>query len=235
MNSVIGIHQPNFFPWLGYFDKIINSDIFIMLDNVQFPKKGGVWTNRVQLLFSEKTNWATASINRSFSGFKNVNEISIVYNDNWNLKLVKSLYQSYSKHPFFDETINLIEPLLKIKEESLSDFNIYCIREILDSLELKSNHIKLSSELNLNSKSNELLIDIIKSYNANIYLCGGGSEDYLKSDKFLNNNISIRYQNFNHPVYPQKKLKEFTPGLSIIDCLMNIGIKETSKIIKENH
>ena len=56
MDKIVAIHQPNFFPWLGYFDKINKSDIFIFLDDVQFPKKGGNWTNRVQLMVLEVPN-----------------------------------------------------------------------------------------------------------------------------------------------------------------------------------
>ena len=67
-SKVVSIHQPNFFPWLGYFEKIVRSDYFIFLDNVQFPKKGGSWTNRVKLIVSGQPKWLTANINRQYHG-----------------------------------------------------------------------------------------------------------------------------------------------------------------------
>ncbi len=48
--AIVAIHQPNFFPWLGYFDKIARCDHFVLLDHVQFQKTGGVWSNRVRMM-----------------------------------------------------------------------------------------------------------------------------------------------------------------------------------------
>ena len=75
MNRVVAIHQPNFFPWLGYFDKIARSDVFIFLDDVQFPKTGGVWSNRVKILIGGEARWSTAPIDRSFTGTRKICEM----------------------------------------------------------------------------------------------------------------------------------------------------------------
>ena len=105
MGKIIAIHQPNFFPWLGYFDKIVKSNLFIFLDHVQFPKKGGTWMNRVNLLVCGKAKWITASVDRNYTGTKKINEIKIKSNDNWKQKFLKTLEQSYNKHYFFDQTM----------------------------------------------------------------------------------------------------------------------------------
>ncbi len=64
--SVIAIHQPNFFPWLGYFDKIARCETFILLDHVQIQKTGGTWSNRVKLLWAGKARWGTAPVKHMF-------------------------------------------------------------------------------------------------------------------------------------------------------------------------
>ena len=86
MEKKVAIHQPNFFPWLGYFDKIFKSDYFVFLDNVQFQKTGGNWGNRVPILISNHKNWITVPINRNFSGLKKINEIKIKNDINWREK-----------------------------------------------------------------------------------------------------------------------------------------------------
>ncbi|HMT10176.1 MAG TPA: WbqC family protein, partial [Ignavibacteria bacterium] len=88
--KIAAIHQPSFFPWLGFFNKIVRSDVFVILDNVQFPKTGGYWANRVKLVVGGKGEWVTMPINRSYSGTKNINEIEIDKSRSWNQKMLKS-------------------------------------------------------------------------------------------------------------------------------------------------
>jgi hypothetical protein len=99
--KIISIHQPNFFPWLGYFDKIAKADVFIFLDDVQFPKTGGVWTNRVKFIVSGEPNWITAPIDRNYSGTRNINEMQFLPNNSWRDKTRKSIENSYRKHPYY--------------------------------------------------------------------------------------------------------------------------------------
>ena len=232
MKKTVAIHQPNFFPWLGYFDKINRADIFVFLDDVQFPKKGGTWSNRVQLLVFGNPKWMTSTIKRDFSGTKNVNEIRINTEDNWQHKFFKTLDQSYKKHPFHSQITPTIEQLVFNDEQNLSKFNINSIKVILDHLVIDSKKLRLSSELKQESSSNELLINLTKSLSCDTYMCGGGADGYQNKELFEKNNIKLLYQKFSHPTYNQYKQQEFVKGLSIIDCLMNIGWEETSYKIK---
>jgi hypothetical protein len=232
MNKIVAIHQPNFFPWLGYFDKIVRVDKFIFLDHVQLPKKKGSWTNRVPIFVSGEKKWVTASIKRNFSGTKKVNEIQIELDDNWKRKFIKTLKYSYGKCVYFKEVMNFIEPLILFNEENLSKYNIHCIKNLMESLEIETSHLILSSDLNQKGTSNNLLINLIKSVGGNSYLCGAGAKGYQDDNLFDTNGIELIYQNFNHPVYEQLNREEFIPGLSIIDCLMNKGFQYTSTILK---
>jgi len=65
---VVAIHQPNFLPWLGYFDKLARADTFVLLDSVQFPKRNGTWMNRVKLLVGGEPGWITVPIVRAYHG-----------------------------------------------------------------------------------------------------------------------------------------------------------------------
>ena len=156
MSKTVAIHQPNFFPWLGYFDKIVHSDVFVFFDNVQFPKKGGSWSNRVKLLIGGEPKWVTASIDRNYSGFRNINEMNF-QEDNWRIKMLKSLCANYNKCPFYSESMDVVEPLILNPEKNISEYNIHAVTEILNRLNLKSYELRRASEFSLNMSSLSLI------------------------------------------------------------------------------
>ena len=80
---IVAIHQPNFFPWLGYFDKIARANVFVILDSVQFPKKQGNWMNRVRVLVHGKPHWLTVPVDRTFHGVRSVREMQIASDSPW--------------------------------------------------------------------------------------------------------------------------------------------------------
>ncbi len=227
----VAIHQPNFFPWLGYFNKITKADLFLFLDNVQFPKTGGSWSNRVKLLINNEARWVTAPVDRNFTGTKQVREMEFLESDIWKNKLIKSLISNYRRHPFFDETMELIEPLILFNNSNIAQYNINVIIKISDCLGLDTKKLMKSSEYMVEGSSNELLIGLTIKVGGDTYMCGGGADGYQNDDLFLQNNIKLLYQSFQHPNYQQFAQKEFIPGLSIIDALMNLGINGVKLII----
>ncbi|MCC6865833.1 MAG: WbqC family protein [Ignavibacteria bacterium] len=231
MDKLAAIHQPTFFPWLGLFDKISRSDVFVILDNVQYPKKGGSWSNRVKIFIGGKPSWITVPIIRSYSGTKNINEIEIDNSKNWNEKLLKSIELNYKKAQYFCDIFPCISELLRNPDKNLSEFNIKVIYAICKLIGLKTEHFIYASELNTKGSSTDLLISIVNSAGCNAYMCGGGAHKYQEDEKFETAGIKLIYQNFKHPEYRQINSIEFVPGLSIIDTLMNCGTKGTIELI----
>lgn len=226
----VAIHQPNFFPWLGYFEKIVRSDVFVFFDDVQFPKKGGSWSNRVKCLISGEPRWVTASIERKYSGFRNINEMKF-REDNWRIKMLKSLHTNYSKNSFYEETMQVVESLILNPEKNIAEYNIHAVTKILDCLDLSSLNIRRSSEFSFATLSNELLCAVTKEFGGDIYICGGGADEYHDEQVFTNSGIQIEYQNFQHPEYFQRGSESFVSGLSIIDALFNLGCSGTRKLL----
>ncbi|WP_417328573.1 WbqC family protein [Halarcobacter sp.] len=223
-NKICAIHQPNFFPWLGYFDKIKRCDKFVVLDNVQYQKKGGTWSNRVAVNIQGESKWLTAPINRP-SGLWDINETSFQSN-NWRDKIIKTLQANYSKAPFFKENRDFIFELINFKENNLSKYNLNAIVEICRYLNIEIvDKLVLSSDYNFSSSSNELLIDLTRITGCNAYMAGGGASDYQNINLFEKEGIDFIYQSFEHPLYKQYNTKEFIKGLSIIDYIFNCGNK----------
>ena len=230
-NKLVGIHQPNFFPWIGYFDKILRSDLFVILDDVQFPKSGGVWVNRHSILQNGKERWATVPISRQFSGTKNINEIKFAQDLYWRKTYLNLIRNSYLTAKYFSETYEFIEDSINYDTEYLYELNIHLIKSILQVLDIFVPTFIKSSSLNKAGKSNILLCSLIKSVGGNSYLCGGGADSYMDESIFKANNINIIYQEYMPIAYPQINSLKFNPGLSIIDAMMNCGFTKTKELV----
>ena len=221
--KIVAIHQPNFFPWLGYFDKIARSDVFIFLDHVQLQKTGGTWSNRVKLLQGGEARWVTAPILRQFHGVLAIKEMEFQPANPWRDKLLKSLITNYSRAPFFVEVLELLEPLIRNPESKLARYNGAAVTAIVEYLGLATKKILWSSEIRVDGQSNDMLIALTRAVDGDAYLCGGGAAGYQEDAAFASSGVGLVYQNFQHPVYPQVGTKDYVLGLSVIDALMNIG------------
>jgi len=231
-NKLVGIHQPNFFPWIGYFNKILRSDLFVILDDVQFPKSGGgVWVNRHSILQNGKERWATVPISRKFSGTKNINEIKFAQDLYWRKTYLNLIRNSYLTAKYFSETYQFIEDSINYDTEYLYELNIHLIKSILQVLDIIAPTFIKSSSLNKAGKSNILLCSLIKSVGGDSYLCGGGADSYMDESIFKANNINIIYQEYIPIAYPQINSLKFNPGLSIIDAMMNCGFTKTKELV----
>jgi len=230
---VIAIHQPNFFPWLGFFDKIFRSDKFVLFDDVQFSKKGGTWTNRVPMLINNEKKWISIPINRAYHGYKLINEIEINEKTTWRKKIFKQIYFSYKRYDYFDEIMPWLEQILEHKTTNLCEFNLFALEQIFQKLNIDKNKIMLSSKMHITGRGTEKLISIVQSLRGNIYLSGDGADGYQDIDSYDKKGIELKFQQFNHPVYKQKNYNGFLPGLSIIDSFMNIGYNGTYKLLNK--
>lgn len=231
---VVAIHQPNFFPWLGFFNKISRSNIFILADTMQFPKSQwkGNWLNRVRILVNGKPHWITAPIQRSYHGVLSIDKIEFDLSQPWRQKLLRTIKMEYGCSPFFDSVYPFLQELIEQPTSMLCDFNVSAISAITKALNLNSVEMINASSLLGEGKATDLLVSIIKSVGGDAYLCGGGASGYQEDEKFSKEGINLIYQDFIHPHYPQIKSPEFNAGLSIVDALMNCGFSGTSKLIQ---
>lgn len=232
MSKIIAVHQPNFFPWLGYFDKIVKSDVFIILDDVQFPRSGsGTWINRVRLCVSGESRWVTAPIKRVHHSTLNINEMFFDETNSWRQKMIKTIEGNYKKAEFYNENIDFLVSLISNIENNVADYNFSNIRSIAEYLGIDVNKIKLASSFQVNSSSTQRIIDLVKLNDGNSYYCGGGATGYQEDELYEQNGIKLIYQNYSHPIYSQRNSGDFLDGLSVLDALLNIGREKSRKLI----
>ena len=123
---IVAIHQPNFFPWLGFFDKIARSDVFCLLDGVQLPKKGGSWVNRVQLVNNGKVLWATVPVCRG-PGVQTIAETRLQDAEPWREKLLRTLQSAYGKAPHFKDVFAFVQPLVTLPTDRARLYVLCCL------------------------------------------------------------------------------------------------------------
>lgn len=227
--KVCVIHQPTFFPWLGFFDKLRKCDIFVFLNDAQMPGKSGSYMNRVQIISEGEPFWITAPIKRPPQIIQKINEVEIVGNkfNRWREKFKRTLQVNYAKCKYFEEYKDFIFDLIDSPSLSLENYNINAIWRIawLFGIDDFLEKIRFSSFMNIETTGTERLIDITKKMCCDTYLSGAGGADYMDERLFAENGINLMWQNFEHPVYDQANTEEFIKGLSIVDCLLNIGVK----------
>jgi len=229
--KIVAIHQPNFLPWLGFFHKMVISNTFLILDNVQIQKTGGSYSNRVQFLVGGEAQWVTVPIVRNYHGTRAINEIEINYKEPWREKLLKTIQTNYGRTPHFEEIFFLLRNLLASDIKNLSEFNIKGITDIQKGLNLGVKTTVIASSVLTKTSSTELLIELTKACGGTIYLSGGGADSYQDKGLFDKEGIKLQFQNFKHPTYEQKKLP-FIPGLSIVDALMHLGWQNTRLLLE---
>jgi hypothetical protein len=219
--KVCGIHQPTFFPWLGYFDKIKRSDIFVFLDQVDYQKSGGSmssWCNRVKINIGGKALWISCPVIREH-GKQIIQSVKIDNKRQWRADLLNVIESNYKKSINFEGGLKLIKNLLDKETESIADFNIHVIENLARKLGCQTTFIRQSSLPSIHETATDRLIAICKETGADTYLCGAGSGSYLDEGAFEKNSIELIYQNFIPK--PYGNTSTFIPGLSVIDFIMN--------------
>ena len=216
----VGIHQPQYLPWLPYFLKIAKCDIFIILDHVDFQKNG--LQNRNQIKTDKGHQWITVPVEHKLG--QKINDIKINNQLNWRKKHTKSIINHYSRSKYFDFYIDDFKKIYEMNWVKLVDLNLAFIYLILNILEIKTKIIK-SSSLNVEGKSSQLLINICKKVGAETYISGIGAREYLNQNDFKKNEIELILE---PPVFPKKYNQVynnigFLNDLSVVDIIMNCG------------
>ena len=216
---IVSISQPTLFPWMGYFNMIKNSDVFVFLDNVEFKKQ--TWQMRNRLKVRSKIEDSEIWIRIPTKSSKTNTLIKDVFIDNsqdWKQKHLDIFQSNYGKKY---KNILFLEKLYQQDWDKIADFNIKFITECCQFLEIQTKLV-LASDLQAKGKKSHLVLDICKHLNANELLANSGSKDYLERDKdiFEKENIRMSYHNYKQPRYQQKG-KTFLENLSVLDLLFS--------------
>lgn len=227
--TVLSINQPAYLPWLGYFSRIMKSDIHVVLDHVQFEKNS--FTNRNKILSKQEPLWLTIPVlTKGLTDELWINKLNIDQRIPWRNKHWKTIEQAYSKKKFWKD---IRDHLFNFYSGGGDNFNM-ALKEstqtFLDYLEIDT-PIVYSSEMNLIGKKNDLVLEICHKFMAKTYISGALGRDYLDQRSFEENNIRLVFDDYLHPEYDQGRIG-FVPFMSILDLIVNCG-KDSIRILKD--
>jgi len=221
------IHQPDFIPYLGFYHRLLLTDHFVLLDDVQFLRRG--WHHRDKIKRKNGPVWLTLSVSKGPYEQK-INEVNLSKEIKWidgNLNLIK---ENYRQARYFDGIFPRVEQIYKANHEKLIDFNIAFMDFSLEMFDMDI-EISRASDSNILSTSSDRLLELVKLNDGDCYLSGSGAKAYLDESLFAKQSIDVIWQNFSHPKYPQLH-GEFEPMLSCLDLFFNCGA-DSARILRE--
>lgn len=226
----VGIMQPYFIPYIGYWQLINAVDKYIIYDDVNYIKGG--WINRNRILLNGKAHYINIQMHEA-SPNKKINEIAINRNKAFIDKNIRMIIAAYEKAPYFKEGYELIESILYNEQNNLAKFVTDSINEVCRYLGITTD-ILISSEIEKNNmlKGQEKVINICQRLGGTEYFNAIGGLDLYSYDDFINEGIELSFIKSNVIEYKQFK-NDFIPNLSILDVIMFNSYKEVRKYLQE--
>ena len=215
---LVGIHQLHYLPWLRYFEKIARSDVFIVLDNIQFTKNG--WQNRNKVKAAAGVVTLTVPVSARLG--EPLDAVRINDAVPWRKKHRRTIEQAYGKAPHYEALAPLLAETYARDWETLDALNRHLLARFVEVLGIAT-RIAYASELEVPGVATERLVNLVEAVGGDRYYTGAFAVDaYLDVSLFEEAGIGIEIQEWRAPVYSQLH-GDFVPDLSIVDLLMNCG------------
>ncbi len=222
---IVSIHQPNFLPWLGYLHRMMQADLFIVLDHVQFERRN--YQNRTRIRLDDHEHWLTVPVQQQSQHERIIDKLI----DNpgaeetrwWGADMIRTLRHAYRDALFLDPYIHNLRDILESRPRRLVDLDLAMLNFLRTALAIETPMLR-SSTLKVAGTKSDLILNLCLEVGADTYLAGmGGSRDYLDRQAFAQAGVNIAWQDFKHPRHTQCGTGEFIAGLSAIDMLLNLG------------
>jgi hypothetical protein len=229
---IVAIHQPNFLPWLGYFNKLLRSDAFVLFDDVQFPR-GKTFANRVQIKTPQGPNWITVPVANK-GDLALIEEVRIAPEPSWKRKLLRTLEVSYAKAPYTKNYLPGLAEIIGAAGDKLCPLNCalvaWCVQQLGSGTQLLYSSALCKDQPTMDGS--EKIKYLLKATGATVYISGegAGSRRYIEEEWFNEQGIQLQWQQFKHPQYSQLH-GAFAEKLSIIDLIFNCGPQARSILL----
>ncbi len=217
----LAVHQPHYMPGPGYFHTMASADLFVFLNDVQFEKNE--WQNRNRIRNAKSWQWLSVPTTYKFP--QKLNEVQVDFTRNWQKNHLHSLDACYGTTPFYKKYIPMFAEFYCALASKIDRINIDSVRLLAGIMGITTETV-ISSDYGFKGESTERLVNICKHFKATAYLADADGRDYLDVSLMKEAGISVTFQEFKCPVYPQHWStgpRDFVPDLSAIDLIFNCG------------
>lgn len=217
---IVAAHQPNFAPWLGFFDKMRQADVLVLLDTVQFVKRG--YQNRTRIKGPAGAQWLTLPVISKGRYDQITRDVEVDETSDWRRVHLRTLQTVLAKAPHRDALFDCLEPVYaQPGVHRLADVTTALIGDIVKRLEIPT-RLVTASELGCDGQGSRLMLNLTQAAGGNVYLSGVTGREYLDPAMFAEAGVELRYHEFRPFEYPQQ-YGAFVPGLSSLDYIANVG------------
>jgi hypothetical protein len=216
----IAIQQPEHLPWLGFFNKMAQVDLYVFLDNVQFKKR--YFENRNRIRLHGQDHWLTVPVVTKGRYTQSIAEVEIASEQPWNKSYLKTLEHAYAQAPHGREAVETFREPLDHPPRRLVELNLALIQRVRERLGITTPTLLASSLPVAGLKGGELILEICRQVRATEYISGPDGRNYLPLESFAQAGIALGYHDYVHPTYPQPE-PDFVSHLSVVDCLAQCG------------
>lgn len=217
--------QPYVFPYIGYFQLIRDVDVFVVFDDVNFRKRS--WINRNRILLNNEAHLFTLNLSEASSS-KRINDIVIGDNQP---TLVKTFRQAYSRAPYFDQVMPLLETLLPYPEPRLHLYLMHQLESIARYLGMHTRFILSSNVKKDNSlKGQDKILAICEALGADSYTNAIGGQHLYSQEEFASQGIDLKFIK-THDIRYRQFGGEFVSWLSIVDVLMFNSVTDIRRFL----
>lgn len=227
---IISAHQPAYLPWLGLVHKLVCSDIFVIMDDVQFEKNS--FTNRNRVLQGDREVMLTIPLAMKGHTKKSIRDMKAT-DLSWQKKHLKTICQSYSRSPYFDAFQPFFEELYALQTDSLVAYCDKCLETIVAYLGINTRIIHASG-LGIQSRKEAYIIELTQKLNGDIFIFGNQGKTYADEKNFKASGIRPYFQSYHHPVYHQGA-EEFHPFMTVFDLFFNVPRSQAMDIIMQGN
>lgn len=224
----LGIMQPYFMPYIGYWQLLNSVDKYVVYDDVNFIKGG--WINRNRILLNGEIKYLNVPM-LGASSFKKINEIYVNSDKRIQEKNLKFIESAYRKSPFFSDVFELLEGIIRCDEANLAVYIASSIRKVMNYLGI-STEIIFSSQLekDCSLKGQEKVLEICRILGATEYYNAVGGQSLYSFDEFEKRGIALKFMQTDNIEYKQFE-SAFVPNLSIIDVMMFNTTDDIAKML----
>ncbi len=229
-HMIVSAHQPYFCPYPGYFAKAMRSDVFVVLDAVQFPR-GSSWVTRNRFKNDQGAFWMSVPVKKKGLGLQRIDGVRVLREGGWGRKHLESIRTAYARAPYLDDHLPVFERAFTHGQELIRDLDLELITHALKYLG-SGTRVVLQSSLHARGNGTGLLVELCRELKASAFLTYASARKYLDEGLFADAGIALSFFSPQPVVYPQL-WGDFIPNLSVFDLLLTCGEKSREIMEKQ--
>lgn len=243
--GVVMAEQPHYLPWIDFYELLARSGHIVVLDDVQWLRRG--WQRRARVALPLGTpippatepgfQWLTIPLHEPHRDAR-ICDLAVDPRQPWAEEHLRQLHTLYGKQPLFrSQVLPELEPFYARSAARQGPGSLLAV--LLDSMGLFVEEMGLKPRFVLSSGMDRShpdktgrLVSLCQQLDAHTYYTGIGSIPYLKVGQFRDANLRLLWQKFRPPTYPQGREGRFVHGMSIVDVLSFVPMAELRRCLE---